>query len=180
MYLLLRASADIEFKYFVWLFFIYMRAGEFEVPAWVAITFWFLKDLLWMVLGYYLRLTGGGTAFGAHVGGFLAGLGLVAAYKWIGRRYEPAAESEPEASDPEPVRLAPEPIRVTMPLRPAAVPTETPTIFLHDGTQQTGPFTLSQIEAMLRSGEASTEMQYWCEGLDSWQSVTELSGSTGG
>src|SRR5271170_4245019 len=36
MYLLLRANADIEFKYFAWWFFIYMRAGEFEVPAWMA------------------------------------------------------------------------------------------------------------------------------------------------
>ena len=39
MYLLLRADADIEFKYFAWFFFIYMRAGEFEVPAWMAISF---------------------------------------------------------------------------------------------------------------------------------------------
>ena len=49
MYLLLRAGADIEFKYFFWFF--YMRAGEFEIPAWAAISFWFLKDLLWAVLG---------------------------------------------------------------------------------------------------------------------------------
>ena len=54
MYLLLRAGADIEFKYFFW--FIYIRAGEFEIPAWMAITFWFGKDLLWAVLGLVANL----------------------------------------------------------------------------------------------------------------------------
>ncbi len=45
MYLLLRADAEIEFKYFLWFFVV--KAGEFEVPAWIAISFWFAKDLLW-------------------------------------------------------------------------------------------------------------------------------------
>jgi membrane associated rhomboid family serine protease len=34
MYLLLRADVNIEFKYFFWFFLIYLRAGEFEIPAW--------------------------------------------------------------------------------------------------------------------------------------------------
>ncbi|HXI73322.1 MAG TPA: rhomboid family intramembrane serine protease [Verrucomicrobiae bacterium] len=173
MYLLLRAKTDIEFKYFYWLFFIAFGSGEFVLPAWVAISFWFAKDLFWMVFGFYFHQTGGGTAFGAHVGGFLAGLGLVAAYKWIGRRHEATDESEPLSSNPGP-------IRVTVPTRRMVHPTETPTIFVHDGTQQTGPFTLSQVQAMLHAGEISREMQYWCEGLDNWQSVTELSGQPGG
>src|SRR5882724_3588652 len=87
MYLLLRANADIEFKYFFWIF-VYIRAGEFEIPAWVAITGWFLKDLFFAVLGMFLPHTGGGVAFGAHVGGLLGGLGLIALYKWKLRRDE--------------------------------------------------------------------------------------------
>ena len=86
MYLLLRADADIEFKYFFW--FIYIRAGEFEIPAWMAITFWFLKDLLWAVMGMVSKHAGSNVAFGAHVGGFLGGLALVASYKWIVRERE--------------------------------------------------------------------------------------------
>jgi membrane associated rhomboid family serine protease len=173
MYLLLRANAEIEFKYFVWLFFFYVRVGEFEVPAWVAISFWFANDLLWMVLGFYLNHTGGGTAFGAHVGGFLAGLALVSIYKFIIKKRE-----APAALDTRIIK--PERIRVTLPARRSVATAETPTIFLHDGTQQTGPFTLSQVQAMLRAGEISHESQYWSEGLDDWQNVGELSGQPGG
>lgn len=181
MYLLLRAGAEIEFKYFYWFLFAYVGAGEFSVPAWAAISFWFLKDLFWMVLGYYLPHGGGGVAFGAHVGGLLAGLGLVAAYRWIGKRFEPAeadeADDEQPAIIPVPQR-APARIRVTA--RQPVAPAETPTIFLHDGQTQSGPFTLSQVQAMLRTGAIGPEMSYWSEGLDNWQSVTELSDQPGG
>ena len=83
MYLLLRAKADIEFKYF---FFIFSgTSGDFCLPAWIAISFWFLKDVFWAVLGFINEHTGGGVAFGAHVGGFLAGLGLIGIYKILDR-----------------------------------------------------------------------------------------------
>jgi membrane associated rhomboid family serine protease len=166
MYLLLRAGADIEFKYFFWFF--YIRAGEFEIPAWAAITFWFLKDLFWAVLGITSKHAGGGVAFGAHVGGFLGGLTLVAIYKWIVQRREPADESVHRI-------IKPERIRITIPPRQVVRATETPTIYLHDGTQQTGPFTLGQVQAMLQCGSISRETEYWSEGLDDWQGVAELS-----
>ena len=169
MYLLLRANAEIEFKYFIWLFFAYVRAGEFELPAWVAITFWFAKDLFWMVVGFYSHHRGGGTAFGAHVGGFLAGLALVAVYKWIGRRHEAADESELIIRSPVPIRVA----AASGPVVSAA---ETPTIFLHDGAQQSGPFTLSQVQAMLQCGSVGRDMLYWSEGMSEWQNVVDLSG----
>lgn len=168
MYLLLRAAADIEFKYFVWLF-IYIRAGEFAIPAWVAITFWFVKDLFWTVLGLISPHPGGGVAFGAHVGGFLGGLALVIIYKRVTQQSKPADESAAPARKPSP-------IRVTLTHRTVATTAETPTIFLHDGAQQTGPFTLTQVQAMLRAGTISHEFQYWSEGLDDWQNVAELSG----
>jgi hypothetical protein len=59
---------------------------------------------------------------------------------------------------------------------PAAFPTsETPTIFLHDGTEQTGPFTLTQVQAKLRHDQIRRDAQYWSEGMDDWQDVVELS-----
>ncbi len=64
--------------------------------------------------------------------------------------------------------------------RQALDTSETPTIFLHDGTTQTGPFTLTQVQAMLHTGAISHETQYWSEGLDAWQSVADLSGQPGG
>ena len=71
------------------------RAGEFEIPAWVAITLWFLKDLLFAVLGMFpSNRAGGGVAFGAHVGGLLGGVVLISIYKWMIRpREEPIVES---------------------------------------------------------------------------------------
>ena len=172
MYLLLRAGAHIEFKYFLWIF-VYVRAGEFEIPAWVAITCWFLKDLFFAVLGMLMPHAGGGVAFGAHVGGLLGGLGLIALYKWKFRppEEEPALEST-LVLDPAKIRGV-----LTPQYQPAFVAHETPTIFLHDGTDQTGPFTLSQVQASLHRGEISPELQYWSEGMEQWQSVRDLSGT---
>jgi membrane associated rhomboid family serine protease len=169
MYLLLRADADIEFKYFAWWFFIYVRAGEFEVPAWMAIIFYFAMDLIGAVIGMFSEHHGG-VAFGAHVGGFLGGLGLVAFYNWKVQPREVAAAPRELIIDPVAM------IAEAKARNPAAFPTsETPTIFLHDGTEQTGPFTLTQVQAKLRSGEINLDAQYWSEGMDDWQDVVELS-----
>jgi membrane associated rhomboid family serine protease len=167
MYLILRADAEIEFKYFFWFFVI--RAGEFEVPAWMAIIFWFLKDLFWALLGMTSAHTGGGVAFGAHVGGLLGGVALISAYRWLVRRPAEIAEASELIIDPAPLLAA---IRRSQP--PAAT-SETPTIYLHDGTQQTGPFTLTQIQAGLQNGSIRREAVYWSEGMTDWQSVTDLS-----
>jgi len=125
MYLLLRTDTDIEFKYFFWLY-VYVRAGEFAIPAWVAITFWFAKDLLFAVLGMLVKNAGGGVAFGAHVGGLLGGLALVAAYKWLAR--ERAATAAPARS-----RLRIDPAAILAPARAPAAPlpasSETPPFF---------------------------------------------------
>jgi len=127
MYLLLRADADIEFKYFYFfLIFGGVGSGNFSVPAWMAISFWFVKDLFWMVLGYISEQKGGGVAFGAHVGGLLAGLALIGIYQWRKRKCGETVADETAMSPPA----------------RAVVEThnETPTIYLHDGGVQSGPF----------------------------------------
>jgi membrane associated rhomboid family serine protease len=168
MYLLLRADADIEFKYFLW--FIVIKAGEFEIPAWVAITFWFLKDLLWAVLGMFSEHTGGGVAFGAHVGGFLGGLALIGIYKWMNRTRKVESGQSRLIIDPAAVLAG----REVQPSSVAAT-CETPTIFLHYRARQTGPFTLSQVQAMLHDGTIGREAFYWSEGMSQWESVVDLS-----
>jgi len=174
MYLLLRADAEIEFKYFLWLF-VFVRAGEFIIPAWVAILFWFGRDLLFAVIGLASKSGGGGVAFGAHVGGFLGGLGLLAAYRWLAKPKEEMAEAEADTSGP--IINTAAMLRTTRAVaRPAVETGETPTLFLHNGQQQTGPFTLSQVQAMLRDGVIGTETSYWSEGMDNWQSVSDLAG----
>ena len=52
---------------------------------------------------------------------------------------------------------------------------ETPTIFLHYLARQTGPFTLSQVQAMLHRGDIGREAFYWSEGMSNWESVVDLS-----
>lgn len=173
MYLLLRANADIEFKYFVF-FFIKFWVGEFSIPAWVVIPFWFLKNLLWAVLGLSVKLHSG-TAFGAHVGGFLAGFAVIGLYKLVVK--PPPADDEAEEAAPRP-RMIIDPRRALAAARAAALaptmPAEAPTIYLHDGSAQSGPFTLTQVRAMLRAGGIAPEASYWSEGLDDWQSVADL------
>jgi membrane associated rhomboid family serine protease len=164
MYLLLRAKADIEFKYFI--LFFGANSGDFSLPAWMAISFWFLKDLFWAVLGFVNQHASGGVAFGAHVGGFLAGFGLIGIYKIIER-------SRGKTTTDKIIR--PGPIRVFVPARSETSTVETPTIYLHDGGAQSGPFTMFQIEQMLAVGSISRDALYWSEGMSDWGNVSELS-----
>jgi membrane associated rhomboid family serine protease len=166
MYLLLRADADIEFKYFFWFFFI--RAGEFEIPAWIAISFWFLKDTFWAVLGMVNSHSGGGVAFGAHVGGLLAGLGMIGIYKMVQRN---RSENFPEEI------ISPAAVMAVASARREIPTSETPTIFLHDAGERSGPFTLSQIQARLSRGIIGKEALYWSEGMSEWQSILDLAGN---
>ena len=57
---------------------------------------------------------------------------------------------------------------------PTAATSETPTIYLHDGTEQSGPFTLTQLQSMLHDGTISRETSYWSEGMSDWQTVADL------
>jgi len=173
MYLLLRADAEIEFKYFLWLV-VYVRAGEFEIPAWVAILFWFGRDLLFGTLTLAFGRSGGGVGFGAHVGGLLGGLALVAAYRLFERRRQIASAPSGPIIDASLILST-----ARAAARPLPATSEVPTIFLHDGRQQTGPFTLTAVQAMLQRGEISPAASYWSEGMSDWQSVVELAGQPG-
>jgi hypothetical protein len=68
-------------------------------------------------------------------------------------------------------------LAATPPAMASAVETsETPTLYVHDGRQQTGPFTLTQVQTMLRRGEIGHDASYWSEGMSEWQSVVDLAG----
>jgi membrane associated rhomboid family serine protease len=55
-----------------------------QVPAWVAIGMWFVFQII-SSLAVLEPDRGGGVAYGAHIGGFVAGLVLVKAFAVIGR-----------------------------------------------------------------------------------------------
>lgn len=164
-YLLLRAKVDIDFKYFG---FIFLRVfnGEFSLPAWVAITFWFMKDVFFAVLSYYVNDGHGGVAFGAHVGGFLAGMGLIGLHKLLPPKGEKTKRG--------PMRVT---VRKAVPVAarvPVAVETEAPTLYVYQGETEYGPYNLFQLQQMMADGSVTSEAQYWSEGMTEWRSITEL------
>ena len=61
------------------LLFIFFFITTVEVPAWLMLIYWFFINLFSGVgsIGYSHTSQGGGVAFLAHVGGFLAGIALI-------------------------------------------------------------------------------------------------------
>ncbi|HWF18973.1 MAG TPA: rhomboid family intramembrane serine protease [Verrucomicrobiae bacterium] len=192
-YLLLRAKAHIQFKWIVIFFFRFFQ-GDFTMPAWIAISFWFLKDFGMMLLSAALDAHGGGVAFGAHVGGTLLGAGFIALEKIRLKkmpqeieeeevaikpvqivRKAPAAWAAPRPGQTRTISLHPAASEPPTPA-PAAVPatSEPPTIHLSWDGAQSGPFTLSQVQQMFAAGEIPTTAYYWQEGMSDWRSAEEL------
>jgi len=84
-YLILLANTEIEFCYFGLLIFRFF-SGLFSLPAWLFLCLWFLKDIFLAAVSFHTGKGQGGVAFGAHVGGFAAGLGLAALDKAFKRK----------------------------------------------------------------------------------------------
>ncbi len=53
---------------------------------------------------------------------------------------------------------------------------EAPAIYIYHRGEQSGPFTLSHVQAMLRLGSIEPDADYWSEGMADWQSVADLFG----
>jgi hypothetical protein len=157
----------IDFKYFAFIFF-RVFSGEFSLAAWVVITFWFLKDVIFAVLSYYVNEGGGGVAFGAHVGGFLAGMGLIGLHKL----FSPKKKKVEAKSGPMRVNVR----KATPVAAPARAPLESepPTLYVYQGETQYGPYNLFQIQQMMAEGSVTTEAQYWSEGMTEWRNISEL------
>lgn len=169
-YLLLRAKVHIDFRYFAFIFF-RVFSGEFSLAAWVVVSFWFLKDVAFAVLSYYAEDSGGGVAFGAHVGGFVAGLGLIGLHKL----FSPEQKQVMAKRGPMRAHLPHLPARASTPTPAAtALENEVPTLYLYEGEAQYGPYNLFQIQQMLALGSVTNQALYWSEGMTEWRSVSEL------
>ena len=59
----------------------------FEVPAILYVGFWFLMQILQGTVDLFMSSTGGGVAWWAHIGGFVAGLVLVPLFAQSEQRY---------------------------------------------------------------------------------------------
>jgi len=71
-YVLLFPRSRITFWYYIFVFY-RIYSGTFDVFAWFWILLWFIQQAVGMITSMYSSATGG-IAFGAHVGGFLAGV----------------------------------------------------------------------------------------------------------
>jgi membrane associated rhomboid family serine protease len=154
-FVLLFHRTRVEFKYFFFLLF-RLWSGEFHLPAWLVLSFWFLKDLALAVLSYAGDGDGGGVAFGAHVGGFLGGLAMVLACK-------PFLHREDEM-----------PVKPAAPVVRIARPRNEPAVFVLEGETQTGPYPVSKVLEMVDLGTLSADAYFWREGMEDWRSVAEL------
>lgn len=153
-FVLLLHGNMIDFKYFLWFFF-RVSAGEFELPAWLVISFWFLKDLAFAILAASSENGGGGVAFAAHVGGFVGGMGMVGLWKLLmrGRRRMDADEEAVAQAGAGPHAQA---------------------IYLFENDTQSGPFTPQQLSEMWAAGYIPADALYWQNGMTDWRGIGEL------
>jgi membrane associated rhomboid family serine protease len=163
-FLLLFTKTKVEFRWLIWMFF-WFRTGEFFLPAWLVIGVWFSQDLLGLILNVTSGHEGGGVAFAAHVGGTLAGLAMIGAFKRWHRDGEPEGET---ISPPVRVRIAPAATRGT--------PDEIPSIYVYHDEHQTGPHTLNGIRQLAGQGQIPGHAQYWQEGMSEWAAIGDLLG----
>jgi GYF domain 2/Rhomboid family len=152
----LAAPHEYRVPRLIWII-IRLFTGVFWLPAWLVISFWFLKDLLFAIITASNEESGGGVAFAAHVGGGLVGMAMIGAYKgFLKFRPPPQDEAEVLLKDPP------------------AVAQESPTVYLYEAGTESGPFTCAQITQMLALGAISAETLYWQEGMPEWRAVREL------
>ncbi len=142
----------VEFR-FAYFFIFVAGVRTFFLPSWLMMALWFADDLLGLFQS--LGQAGGGVAFGAHVAGFLFGLG--AAYI-VRQRVERG-----DFDDQEPVATA-----------PAAVASGPPPVILFYNNLQHGPLPVHEVWHQVRSGEIPADAFYWSEASQEWRSVAEL------
>jgi membrane associated rhomboid family serine protease len=150
-FLVMLPKTEIQFRYLVLTFY----SGEFWIRSWIVIVIWFLLDLLSMVVELSSASgSGGGVAFGAHVGGTIAGaLMMMALRKSSGRSVVQRAPAAIILEDPP----------------------GTPPVYLSVDGNQTGPFPPSSVRSMLQLGAISAGNTYfWREDMPDWRPVSEL------
>jgi membrane associated rhomboid family serine protease len=158
-FLILLPRTRINFRYFAWIFF-RIFSGDFWLSARIVIGFWFALDFL-SLLAELGQEGGGGVAFGAHVGGTIAG----ALTAWGLRR----SLKDPEAGD-----TAVQPLRPVMAVSAPETVAQPPTIYLFLNGQQIGPFAEGRVREMLALGSVTSDALYWREGMPDWRPLAEL------
>lgn len=144
-------KTNIQFKWFLYLFPAYVRAGDFSLKAWFVMSWWFLKDALFAVLAYD---AGAGTAFAAHAAGWTAGLLIMLGYKaLLDKGVVRSAAQEALAAE--------------------TVSHHEALVYVHQAGQPYGPYPASQFMELVRTGGIHAEAVFWREGMAEWKSVRD-------
>jgi hypothetical protein len=162
-FVVLLAKTKINFRYLFW-FFYRLYNGEFMMPAWLVISFWFLTDLFWAVVGHG-NSHDGGVAFAAHVGGTLFGVALILSWKFLPARFKFGHEI---------LQMRAQPVYVQV--NPRSNAQEVASIYIFQDGNQLGPFNSSQVLQMRQLGSIGADASYWQEGMPEWVNVSEFSG----
>jgi hypothetical protein len=144
----------INFRYLI-LFFFRLFTGDFWLPAWLVMSFYFIKDLVFGILDMMGESTGGGVAFGAHVGGFVSG--LVMMLLWRAFIHKPEDDEEKHGFSPA--------MAATLPQGD---------IYVWENDRQLGPYHQDTLQEMIRLKVLNKHALYWVEGMDDWRPVVEL------
>lgn len=158
-FVLLAHKVKIEFKYIIFFFFRFW-SGEFLLPAWLVMSFWFGSDLLGAFAGMSKEGESGGTAFGAHVGGFILGMIFTLIMRPILRK-EAARELLGDTGGEEDGGAL-------CPIPPEAA------ILIMQNEAQYGPYTLAELWQYVQAGQVSRDALYWHEGQPEWKSLRDV------
>jgi membrane associated rhomboid family serine protease len=152
----------INLRYFGWI--LRPFGGDFWLPAWVVISFWFGCDLLSLLADLGGETGTGGVAFAAHIGGTLAGAGFMWAIR--GRVLGSVEDEAPQ-----------KPTRAEREVPHKGDPAE---IYLLVGGNQAGPYALTQVRAMAGLGSLPPDACFWRNGMEEWRPLDELGEGRGG
>ena len=149
----LHLRTRVNFRYIIF-FFLRFINGEFTVPAWLVMSFYFLRDLLSGVLQLVGGESRGGVAFGAHIGGFATGAAMIL----LGREFFRHSDAETDTG----------PFLAAMALLPKG------DIYILENDKQLGPYTPGTVIEMLRVKALNSKALYWGEGMGEWRPISEL------
>jgi len=155
-FLVMLPKTEINFRYLIFWFYF----GEFSLRSWIVISFWFLMDFVAFLIDLNNPTDGGGVAFGAHVGGTIAGVLTMLILR--------KKTSEEPSSSPRPSTLRPVPVSSTVD------PAGTLPVYLSIDGNQTGPFPPASVRGMLELGSIPSTAYFWREDMTEWRPVNEI------
>ena len=146
-FVVIHPQTHVHFRYFFWLIFPFLN-GEFTLPSWLVISFWFLNDLIGFGLEILAPHKGGGVAFAAHIGGTIAGLLIAIGIRTLRWTRSSNSRTSHEGGPRE--------------------------IYLHHDGQKMGPFSRQEVEYMRDTSVIGLGTYFWEDGMNGWESISKL------